>query len=297
MTDEFEGPRPLGEDDPAGLEAVQQALRSLTFLRPDGASEDDRASGETTPSETTPSEPMPDWAWDRLTAALAAEAGTRGRRPSRLTRWAGGLVAASVAVLAVGVAVTAFQGGQDGDAVVAEGASSDLLAESATSTMSAPEPSGPSARLGAAPEQLTFAGMVPPVLRLVDSDTDYTSTGLGRQVERVLARFGMAPAAIESKDLLQAPTTVAMPMGASNGFLSSPERLRDCITRLTEVADSTALMVDMATFDGRAAGVVVAPEYAATSEPTMAELEVWVVDPECERPLRAIRIEVAASGE
>lgn len=288
MAQEPDPLRPIDEDvDPQALAAVQEALAGLAFLRPDDATSD----------------PMPDWAWERIAGALAVEAAasTPPRRTSRVTRWAGGLVAASVAVLAVGVAVTAFQGNGDGGAVVADGSARDgaastmAVAEPLAESFAAPASPVPDARLAAGPEQLTFAGMVPPVLRLVDSDTDYTSAGLGGQVERVLARFGMAPASMETEDLIEAPMAVAMPDTEAEGFLSSAERLRDCITRLTEAADSTALLVDMATFEGQAAGVVVAPEYPVASEPQLTELEVWVVDPECERPMRAIRIEVTGS--
>ena len=73
------------------------------------------------------------------------------------------------------------------------------------------------------------------------------------------------------------------------GFVATANSLRDCITKLTSETSSTALMVDMATFEGQEAGVVVAPEYPLTPvEMSAAEqsltttLEVWVVDPECD---------------
>ena len=255
--------RSVGDDvDPESLAAVQRALGSLGFLRPDDAG--------------TPAEPMPDWVWERISAALVAESGaTSPPRHSRLTRWAGGLVAASVAVVAVGLAVTSFQDTGGGDAVVA-GAEADarVFAEAA------------------APGPLAFAG-VPPVLRLVDSDTEYTSADLGTQVEQVMQRYGVDPEEMTSDDLIQAPTEVVMSAPAGPAFWSSPERLRDCITKLTQVQDSTALMVDVATYEGRDASVVVAPEYPEGREPTMSELQVWVIDPECERPMMALRLEVA----
>jgi hypothetical protein len=263
--------RPVGDDmrlvgdepDPESLAAVQRALGSLEFLRPDAA---------------TTAEPMPDWAWARITAALATESGaTAPPRRSRLTRWAGGLVAASVAVVAVGLAVTSFQGSGGSDAVVA-GAAPEADAR---------------AFAEAAPGPLSFAGMVPPVLRLVDSDTEYTRSGLEGQVEQVMDSVGLAPQDMTSADLVQAPTEVVMPTAPGPAFWTSAERLRDCVTKLTEVQESTALMVDVATYEGQAASVVVAPEYPAGPEPVMSELEVWVIDPECEEPMMAMRLQVA----
>ncbi len=95
--------------DDARPDEITAALAGLAFLDP--AREADLADP-----------PMPDWAWDRLVAALDTEAAqrpapdnvlaftprpaTETARPSRALRWAGGLVAASVAVVAVGVAVS-----------------------------------------------------------------------------------------------------------------------------------------------------------------------------------------------
>ena len=50
--------------------------------------------------------------------------------------------------------------------------------------------------------------------------------------------------------------------------------------------EATALLVDRSTFGGAAAGVIVAPEgvgaeAATTEEPVVEELEVMVVDPDC----------------
>ena len=100
---------------------VREALRDLSFLRPD---------------DPVGTDPMPDWAWARITTALAAEQhGTDSRRPSRLARWGGGLVAASVAVVAVGVGVTAFQDSGSGGAVVAGSATSGASASAGGQTV------------------------------------------------------------------------------------------------------------------------------------------------------------------
>lgn len=279
MADEPDHPRDVDDDiDPADLDRVTRALHDLDFLRPDVAAE-----------------PMPDWVWHRITDSLAAElpAGP-ARRPSRLLRWGGGLVAASVAVLAVGVAVTAFQNDGSGGAVVA----GDAVPTSQQKVDTAEEDSAGVAEAVAAPEALaapammSFAGMVPPALRLVDSKTDYTPSALSTQVSEVLQAFDAMPSPAEAASE-PAPDEVPMPDAPADGFLSSPESLRDCITKLTAEEDSTALIVDRSTFEGQDAGVVVAAdpvaEAAATeaSDPETAalaatNLEVWVIDRDCD---------------
>lgn len=249
---------------------VREALRDLPFLRPDDPSGSDAST-----SEPFTIEPMPDWAWARISTALAAEqsAGSR-HRPSRLVRWGGGLVAASVAVVAVGIGVTAFQGSGSGGAVVAGGE-----ADAAAPSAAAFEAAAPLTKDLAASRELSFASMVPPVFRLVDSDTAYTAAGLKDQVEDVLTSNGMpASAAGVEQAMAGSPAPVVMSDVPADGFTRSAESLRDCVTKLTREEGSTALLVDRSTFEGAAAGVVVAPEAA---DPPMDELEVMVVDPDC----------------
>jgi len=262
--------------DPAESAGVQQALGQLAFLRPDGGD---------------PAEPMPMEVWARLSAALAEEAAHRSPpatptriagepapRVSRPIRWGGGLIAASVAVVAVGIGMTVVRDQSPDVAVVAGDAgamSAPALAEALT-----------------APQNLSFAGMVPPVRMLVDSDMDYTATGLRTQVASVLKRFG---AGTQEKGVEAAvPAAVDAAALPSTGFTSDEQSLRDCITKLTALADSTALMVDRSTFEGQDAGVVVTPEYGAGAAASAApdQWRVFVVDPDCELKL-AIQITLA----
>ncbi len=219
-----------------------------------------------------PSEAMPPWVWARMTSALATEGGAERRRPGWI-RWGGGLVAASFAVLAMGVAVTAFMGGGSEESVVADAAPEALL--------SAPS-AGARSGLAQAPT-LSFAGMVPPVLRMTDSQTDYTPAGLGEQVTDLLASMDMAPEAAMTA-MSSAPVELAVPDPEPSGILESPRSLRDCVTKLTDLATSTALLLDWSTYLGEDAGVIVTPEYseADPTEPDMRELDVWVIDHDCD---------------
>lgn len=256
--------------DPDDLAAVERALAGLDFLRPDGPVDSD---------------PMPDWAWDRLSSAFAAETARAEAAPasgrSRLARWGGGLVAASVAVVAVGVGVTAFQDNGSGGAVVA-GSGADAAAPAASAAALMAE---------AGPESLAFAG-ISPAHMLVDSDTDYTATGLRSQVRQVLTAFGVGDEAQAKKVMTEEPPVEVDAAGVpTTGFLATEESLRDCITKLTQDAEATALMVDRSTYEGQEAGVVVAPEDApVASAPDMNELQVWVVDEDCDILVKAFTL-------
>ena len=251
-------------------------------------------------------EPMPAWVWVRLQGAIAAEqAGGAGapaaaaatdaevidlasRRPGRVTRWAGGLVAASVAVLAVGVGVTAFRGGDSGGGSVVAGEIAQASALSAPAdakafgASAAPSAAAADTQVLEAPEAMSFAG-ISPAQMMVASDTDYTADGLRTQVRSVLSKFGIGDKQ-QAETVMAGPAEVEPSAMPGPGFLSSEESLRDCITKLTEDAQATALLVDNSTYEGQEAGVVVAPEVEAPaiSVPDMSTLAVWVVNEDCD---------------
>lgn len=307
---------------------VTAALADLDFLRPD------RDPG-------IEAGPMPEWAWDRLSSALAAEAAARAadthqnviafptipapaptvaERPSRGMRWAGGLVAASVAVVALAVVVPMLRtGGSDsavvaGDAPVVLTASATALAKNAAPAPSAaaaaeqapsafsaatPDPelltsadagvtpapapvtSGPSVRSGG-------AATITPAKMVMATGTNYLPEALPTQVVDLLDSVG-----VDNPDqaaALPVQTPEAWPVG-TGGFTASMSSLRDCIKSLTQSPDVQALIVDHSTYQGNDAGVVVAPAVyrrdPGTPSPTasvdtdMGRLDVWVVNPDC----------------
>lgn len=279
-------PTPLGGDDldPATLAALRGALGDLDFLRPD------------TPLDDAP---MPDWAWERITSALDDERGTTPAPRRGWTRWAGGLVAASVAVLAVGVAVTTFSGSGGGEILVAEGAptlsappapapdtaveaAAPLAAAEEADTAAAPPNEGLPADF-ALPGMLSFAGMVPPAATVLGSQTDYSTPQLESQVADVLDGMDMRMPRMKQA-MEEPPTELDVPLLPASAVQQASQTLRDCVTRLTQLADSTALLVDWSRVDGQDAGVVVVPEYdgADQSTPDLQELDIWVIDPECD---------------
>ena len=288
-------PTPLGgeELDPATLAALRGALGDLDFLRSDAALDNT---------------PMPDWAWQRITTALDDERGTAPGPRRGWTRWAGGLVAASVAVLAVGVAVTSFSSSDGGNVLVAEGAPTPSVAAPAAPEAAAdlaepltvPMPEvGPEADAPAEPDEsadgsglsadlsmpgmLSFAGMVPPAATVLGSQTDYSTPQLEKQVASVLDGMDMGMPRMKQA-MEEPPVALDVPLVPASAVQQVSQTLRDCVTRLTQLADSTALLVDWSQVDGEDAGVVVVPEYDGPdrSIPDLKELDIWVIDPECD---------------
>lgn len=272
----------------SAIDAEMSALLSgLDFLDPASTSVD-------------PTGDMPAEVWTRLRAALAAEAATRTDRGKvtvlssrrRATRWAGGLVAASVALVAVGFGVTALR--SPAGPVVADGGSPSIVAladeaptapqqEAATSAQASPESAA--AHGGATPESFsgtsdpTTAGAAgdrddsepeatdpkegrQPAARMVmASATNYTPEDLRGQVASLFLSLGVDSAA---EAAAMEVTPAALPVGG--GFTEDWDALRDCVTFLTRSPDVQALVVDRAKYLGSDAGVVVAPDLTAQAD-------------------------------
>jgi hypothetical protein len=267
-------------DDPA-FDAVRAELGDLAFLRPDDSA----------------TEPMPGDVWDRLSLALAHESAQRAAAthenvvalaPPDLAagprrsgpRWGSILVASSVAVIAVGLSVGVLRGSGSssnvvaGDAVVASALTTTAPAAAAFAAPAPTAPAGGSsfdAEVLAAPQRMSFAGMVPPTRMLVDSNVDYTDDQLPQQVSTVMSTLDDP-----SPKATAAPTELMASAIPAGGFTATAEALRNCITKLTQAAESTVMLVDRSTFEGQDAGIVVAPE-----PPPSPLVRVWVVDPDC----------------
>jgi len=319
-------------DDTAAPAFVLAALAELDFLRapdaplgaamPDAAMPDAQMPSAQIPSAAPPDAAppdaeMPDWVWARLRAAIeaahepatsaAASPATTVRRPGR---WAGPLVAASLAVVAVGVAIAVLR--PTGASVVATDAISSAISSAAPSAAkvavsaaaeaapmtAAQEPSvaGAGADADAGPEAGAAAdagaGALQPAARLVlDSHTDYQPDTLRDQVAAMVKDAGFPTLRAA---MTKSPTAVTMPV--ADGFTSSWQELRSCVTRLTRSDQAQALVVDRGTYAGADAGVVVAPtdpgaftaessgiEPTATVPTPLGTFDVWVVDPQCQQ--------------
>lgn len=289
-------PDDAGELDPADLAVVARALDTVSFLRPPG----DQASPGTDETDID-ADPMPLWVWERLHTALAAESAgqsaghERGRGfAGRTRRWTGGLVAASLAVVAVGVALTVLRpGGGQILATVAEPTAAAKVA--AASAFAAPADAA--ADTASAAEAAVGGGEPAPAARMVlDSHTDYRPASLRDQVTTMVKTAGFST--LREAQTKQPPVP-AMPV--ADGFTTSWQRLRDCVTWLTQSEEGQALVVDRGTFAGADAGVVVAPSDPTRTDPTRTDpstgtapaptaslatptgtFDVWVVDPQCD---------------
>ncbi len=299
--------------DSEQFDEVAAALADLSFLDP----------------RTEPTEPMPDWAWDRLTMAIATEASLRAAdqhenvvafpaaasttvvpaapadkgEPHRF-RWMGGLVAASVAILAITVGVRVTGGTSSGDIVAAESpvsvsaAAAPLGAPPASATAFSAEGAGgqDSLAVAAAPSAVAKAvtpNPAQPAKMVVESNTQYTEAGLTGQVKTLLDKLGVHSAR-EARTMPAQP--VQMPV--DDGFTSSWSALRDCLAWLVQSPRAQALVVDRATFEGADAGVIVVPASdvdasvspppTATIESSMGTMDVWVVNPACRHQVDSI---------
>lgn len=295
-SDAGESPDHVDAPDPADVEFVREALGALTFLRPPAGPR---------PGPALDADPMPDWAWDRLHAALAdvavASVSAGPRRPARAAgRWVGGLAAAGVVVIAIGVAVTVLRpGGADVVATqAAGGAAPKIAAASAFAAEAAPaNGAADSAADSAAAPEAALAGPAEPAARVVvASRTAYEPATLRDQVATMVKTAGFPTLRQTQSRAAAAP---ALPV--TDGFTATWQQLRDCITWLTHSDQAQALVVDRGTYSGSEAGVVVAAadvtagreqatvEGAATPAPTasmrtpLGTFDVWVVDPQCEK--------------
>lgn len=204
--------------------------------------------------------PMPADLVDRINASIAAEQEARTPRRSgtvvplrrRLPAWSRvGLVAAAVAVVAVGI--PAMLGTGPGDMMASlRGAGSSAASDSAAG---APAPAAGSEQpTGGANRMASGVGAV----TLAASGTAYTSSGLASQARTVLDR---GPAALVLDDSLK---------GAA---ATNQAGLRDCLTALG-VPTWMPVAGDVGTYEGRPAVVAVVS--------TDTRQDVYAVGPDCD---------------
>ena len=271
--------------DESQFDDIRAVLGDLAFLDPASA-----------PAPV----PMPEAVWAHLHDALAAEAVERAgadhadvvvltptNHPSRTMRWAGGLVAASVAVVAVSLAVGAMRAGSDDPVTVAGGAAITTAPAATAQDRAAELAATPEAATGDTMVAQAVPAVVPAARMVMSSKTDYLPEQLPEQVVSLVKKAGFTT--LEEAMAKVVPQT-SMPV--ADGFTASWEALRACLTWLTQSPGTQALIVDRATYAGNDAGVIVAPatvpaDDSQTSSPTVTvesrygAFDVWVVDADC----------------
>jgi|688.fasta_scaffold39341_6 hypothetical protein len=266
---------PIEELNPEELQLVRDSLTSFSRY-----------------IDAEPVIPMPDGVWEQIHTSLSLESANpvtdlAEHRQRRLgTKWVGGLVAASVTLLAVGIGANVL--------------STDESASIDSGTVMADAPKvldqSPDAPTAEAATQVIQAGFVPPAVTITASGADYSPQNLTKTVTQALNKVGVK----SPIDYFRVPVQ-KMSMSAPSGMLKSETALRNCITELTKSETSQALLVDQGTYLGKEAGIVVipfamvkgmdsVPESAARfavgqaildSNRYLSFLDIWIVGPGC----------------
>ena len=255
--------------------------------------------------DAEPVEVMPTSVWEHIATTLSLESADRvvpdspaalGSDPAVLEldsyrkhriggKWVGGLVAASVTLLAVGIGVNVL--------------SSDTVDQNSVVAGAEAESAQSQGALAAASPQVIQAGFVPPAVQVMESGSDYNSTNLRDNVTLLLSKIGIK----KPMDIFMAPMKDmnSLKMTKATGMTGSLESLRKCLNEITKSESSQAIFVDRATFQGMDAGVIVIPmamfrgmdalttngdrlKFATELESSgvdLGALDVWVVGPNC----------------
>lgn len=214
--------------------------------------------------QTPPLESPPAVVWERIEAAVsqaglaAAAASGEGNSASHSShsstrrlrtlpggRWTTPLVAASVVGLALVVGANVLGGGSDPadePALVAADAETSLAGAAVEASVA----EGP---------QVLQAGFIPPARKVMELSDRLTSANVAQTVDEVLDSVGVK----EPEDVLDMPTEDWQPGAA--GMTSDPQVLRNCVTKVTKVPTSQALLVLRANVNGVDAGLIVVPEF------------------------------------
>jgi len=281
MSDNDDVIRPVGDgpDDPAYREEVQSDIAALLGRWGRGI------SAEPQPDSEYGDERVPADVWDRVLDGVqaereraAAEEAGKGRRILPGGRWTTPLVAASAVALAlvVGTTVLDRSGSQD-PAVVADAPVSAEGSNDAAALAISPSP------------QIVQAGFVPPAKKVMALTDDLSADSIADTVDEILTGVGVE----EPTDVLAMPEETWQPTG--DGMTADPQVLRDCITKVTRVETSQALLVLRASVNGLDAGVIVVPEFMVDMNKMqgmdsedmrrmgrqMAVTKIYVVEPTC----------------
>jgi len=280
MSDNDDVIRPVGDgpDDPAYREEVQADIAALLGSWGRGISAEPHSGGE------YGDERVPADVWDRVLGAVqaeherSAEEAGKGRRILPGGRWTTPLVAASVVALALVVATTVLdRSGSPDPAVVADAPVSAEGSNEAAALATSPSP------------QIVQAGIVPPAKKVMALTDELSSDSIADTVDEILTGVGVE----EPTDVLAMPEETWQPTG--DGMTADAKVLRDCITKVTKVETSQALLVLRASVNGLDAGVIVVPEFMVDMNKMkdmdsddmrrmgrqMAVTRIYVVEPTC----------------
>ena len=263
MADDAHGPIDVPSNQPEDLDGplfdeplfdeplFDETLAELAFLGPD---------------QVQPAEAMPAAVWDRLSDAIRAEAPlvsggplatVLAMSPRRRSRWVSGLVAASVAALAVGVVVQAVRTPSP-EVVVAEAgvAGAPAAAEADQTKLKT---------------SLGVSGETLPARQVIASGANYTRTTMQDQIGDLFERIGVADASAMASIIQESPENL---IEGNTGFTAKVETIKACIAALIEPGDVGTVVIDRAMFEQQ--------EIALILDLTPSKkFKAWVVGLDC----------------
>jgi hypothetical protein len=137
--------------------------------------------------------------------------------------------------------------------------------------------------------QVVQAGFIPPAKKVMDLGEDISSAQIADTVGEILTGVGIT----EPADVLEMPEETWD--ATTDGMTSDPKVLRDCVTKVTAVETSQALLVLRASVNGIDAGLLVVPDFMVDMNkmlsmnadqmrsmgPDMGVTTIYVVEPTC----------------
>lgn len=209
---------------------------------------------------------MPEEVWQRLSAAIAAEpslvasgplATVIAMSPRRRNRWVTGLVAASVAALALGVVVQTVRTPSP-DVVVADAALEGAPAVTQADAAQLKTTTG-------------VSGETMPARAVIASGANYTRTTMKDQITNLFDRVGVADARAMDSIVQETPENL---VEGDTGFTAQVETIRACIAALIAPGDLGIVVIDRAKFEQQEVALILDLTPAKT-------MKAWVVGLDC----------------
>jgi|FLOH01.1.fsa_nt_gi hypothetical protein len=272
----------MSNDAKGPVDPFDAPLPELAFLGPDS---DGSEIG--LPDQHMADQRMPEDVWQRLAAAIAAEpqlvvsgplATVTAMSPRRRTRWVSGLVAASVAFLALGVVVQAVRTPSP-EVVVADAAAKALTSDQAGTTQveAAKLDSGePNTMAG-------VSGQTMPARHVVASGITYSRSTMQDQIGDLFDRIGVADARAMDSIVQETPANL---VEGNTGFTASVETIRACIASLIPPDDLGTVVIDRAKFEQQEVGLIL------DLTPTKT-IKAWLVGLDCGQGGPSIMLPIA----
>lgn len=273
----------MSDDAQGPVDPFDAPLPELAFLGPDA---DDSESGglgmsvQDVADQRMPDQRMPEDVWERLAAAIAAEpplivagplATVIAMSPRRRTRWVSGLVAASVALLALGVVVQTVRTPSP-EVVVADGAPKALTSGQAGATQAeATQLEAAPRESGALKTMAGVSGQTMPARHVVASGITYSRSTMQDQIGDLFDRIGVVDARAMDSIVQETPANL---VEGDTGFTAKVETISACIASLIAPGDLGTVVIDRAKFEQQEVGLIL----DLTPNKTM---KAWLVGLDC----------------